>query len=127
MIAKYFVDSPEKGTQRVSTGLEHIRELVNVLKPDCPEGTENLSFSECPRFCPHAEACAAQRELYNALNEAYVACFCNNQDGLSDPKTGHRPSCMLGEAGRKIRRRLEDRLRKDTVLMLTIAKIVGVE
>lgn len=68
----------------------------------------------------------AFERVYEFFNVPYLVCFCNDQDGLSDPKTGHREKCFLGERGRKVRRRLEDRLRKDPLCMLWIAEKLSI-
>lgn len=126
MITKYYEPAEKVGSQRQN--LFSIKSLIQGLNPtawdkDTACHQENHQSKDC-QSCYMEEECLGWDRLITVFTEPYIACFCNETDGLSD-KTGHRLNCKLGEAGKKLRRQTEDRLRKDPLLMLWISRIIG--
>lgn len=127
MITKYYEPAEKVGSQRQN--LFSIKSLVQGLNP--AEYDKELVCHQDGHQAKDCQSCYMQPECFNwdrlieVFTEPYIACFCNEGDGASEPKTGHRPDCELGEVGRKLRRQIEDRLRKDPLLILWVSRIIG--
>lgn len=121
MITKYYEPAEKVGNHREN--LFSLKSLVEKLDPSswdqklsCHE--ENNQGTDC-ESCYMEGYCSIWSRLSSVFTEPYIACMCSRSD------RGHRDSCNLGEAGKKLRRQIEDRLRKDPLLMLWISRIIG--
>ena len=127
MITKYYEPAEKVGNYREN--LFSLKSLVGSLDPagwdqklSCHE--QNHQATNC-ESCYMEGYCSRWSRLSSVFTEPYLVCFCNSHDGASEPKTGHRPNCNFGEAGKKLRRQIEDRLRKDPLLMMWVSRIIG--
>ena len=96
--------------------LEEIRRELRDLRPSCPDDVRECS--EC-----FEDGCRAVQRVEAMLTSSLTVCMCHGED----TPDGHRVTCYLGERGKKLRRRIEDRLRKDNQLMRDVAALLSIE
>ena len=118
MITKYFVQKNQDEAKQFTCPLRQVEKLLSDLRPVCPEW-KDWEWKDCESFCQNYEVCCSYDRLQEIFTEPLIVCMCSDQDGT------HQDNCYLGEKGKKIRRRLEDRLRKDPLLMRWVARLIG--
>jgi hypothetical protein len=112
-----FYQGPQPPTSLVEAWSERYQSLVDRLKPACPEGSETWGPDYCSQSCEFHQDCEICWELREFFRTPTIVCMCGGD--------GHHSTCMLGEAGKKLRRRIEDRLRKDPELTQLVGRIIG--
>ena len=120
MIVKYYEPDHRQPKELLAAKMV-TEEIRSLFRYPCSYSEQGMAKSdeEC-NFCEHSSECSEllsiEASLVRRFDEPYVVCSCVG---------AHKDTCLLGEAGRKIRRRLEDRLRKDVLLTLWVSRIIG--
>jgi len=125
MITKFYVrKNEEEEKTTVDTWSKHHRNMVQQLRPICPEGLEEEE--NCRDFCDKVEECDAYKSIYSFFAPAYIVCMCNDNDNLSD-ETGHRERCYLGKRGHDLLEKVNSQLKNDPELLSVVARNLKIE